>query len=66
VVLPFRGIFCAIILLWAFLKGAFHCAGCVVSHTGYHVGVGVEGYGYGGAPQKLLDVLVFSYLSVIS
>jgi hypothetical protein len=34
-------------------KSLFHCSGGAVLHVGQHVGVGVQGYGYGGVPEHL-------------
>ena len=30
---------------------------CLISHAWEYVAVGVQGYGYGGVPQQLLDEL---------
>jgi hypothetical protein len=37
-----------------------HGTSCVIAHTRHDVGVGVQGYRYGGVSQELLDELEMS------
>jgi hypothetical protein len=39
----------------------FHPCGSLISHVGEHVGVGIQGSGYGGMTEHLRDYLGFTF-----
>jgi hypothetical protein len=41
----------------ALLQSFVHHVCCLVSHARQHVGVGIQGDGYGGVPEEFLDDL---------
>jgi hypothetical protein len=40
---------------WALSQSLVHALRCVSSHGGYPVGVAVEGHGYAGVPQMVMN-----------